>query len=122
MKIRNIWFEIPVEDFGRAKEFYNEIFQIEMEEKLVDDLKVGFFPMDGSTLSGAIVEGKGYIPVDKGSLIYLNAGDDLQEILSRIEPAGGKILLEKELITEEIGYKAVFLDTEGNRLALQSKN
>jgi len=34
--------------------------------------------------------------------------------------AGGKILMEKTPISEEHGFYAAFLDTEGNRVALHS--
>jgi len=61
-------------------------------------------------------------PSKDGIIIYLNGGDDLSNILNRIEPAGGKVLVPKRQISEKIGYYALFLDTEGNRLGLFSKN
>jgi predicted enzyme related to lactoylglutathione lyase len=54
-------------------------------------------------------------------VLYLNANPDLSPVLGRIPAAGGKVLLPKTQITPEIGYKAVFEDTEGNRLALHSQ-
>jgi len=38
-----------------------------------------------------------------------------------VEDARGKILLPKTLIKEEIGYMGIFLDTEGNRIAVHSR-
>jgi hypothetical protein len=55
-------------------------------------------------------------------LVYLDGGNDLQDILNRVESAGGKILLPKTMISEEIGYMAIFLDSEGNKQALHSPN
>jgi predicted enzyme related to lactoylglutathione lyase len=46
---------------------------------------------------------------------------DLDNELSRVEAAGGRVLQKKTLITKEIGYMAVLLDTEGNRVALHSR-
>ena len=116
-----VWFEIPVNDFVRAKKFYSEILQAEVkEEKMGDDL-MGLFLTEKEGSSGAIVKGKGHEPGEKGTIVYLNGGEDLQIILDKIEPAGGKIVVPKTLITEEHGYFAWFLDTEGNRLALWSK-
>ena len=116
-----VWFEIPVDDFVRAKKFYSEILQAEVkEEKMGDDL-MGCFLSEKEGSSGAIVKGEGHEPGDKGTIVYLNAGQDLQIILDRIKPAGGKIVAPKTLITEELGYFAWFLDTEGNRLALWSQ-
>jgi predicted enzyme related to lactoylglutathione lyase len=55
-------------------------------------------------------------------LIYLNADPDLAPILERIESEQGKILMPKTLINEQIGYMAIFLDTEGNRVAVHSQH
>ena len=53
-------------------------------------------------------------------MVYLNANPDLENVLSRVEKAGGKIIIKKKLITKEIGHMGVFDDTEGNRVALHS--
>jgi len=50
----------------------------------------------------------------------LNANPDVQVVLDRIEKAGGKIIVAKTQISPEYGYMAVFIDTEGNRVALHS--
>ncbi|MGH2575967.1 MAG: VOC family protein [Ignavibacteria bacterium] len=114
------WFEIPVVDFERAEEFYTQIFGFKMEKNDMMGFRMGFFPQDKGSVSGAIVKGEGYIPIDHGTLIYLNGGNDLNDVLSKIEPAGGKVLVPKTLITEEIGYFAIFYDPDGNKLALHS--
>lgn len=51
----------------------------------------------------------------------MNANPDLQLTLDRIIMHGGKILVQKTLITPEYGYMAIFEDVEGNKLALHSK-
>lgn len=117
-----VWFEIPVKDFNRAKKFYSEIFQVKIEQQQMGDDLMGFLPMKGYANSGAIVQGEGYIPSDKGALIYFNGGDDLKVIQDRIRPAGGKVIMEKRKISDDIGFMSIFLDTEGNRLALHSRN
>ncbi len=54
-----------------------------------------------------------------GPLIYFNSqSGDISDELTRVVGAGGKILKDKTLISEETGYMAVVLDTEGNRIAL----
>lgn len=114
------WFEIPVVDFGRAKKFYNTIFGFEMEEQKMGDYLMGFFPSDQSGVSGAICHGEGYKPSAEGTLIYLNADGRIDEVIDRIEKAGGKIVMPKSLVTDDIGYIAYFTDTEGNKVALHS--
>jgi predicted enzyme related to lactoylglutathione lyase len=49
----------------------------------------------------------------------LNGGDDLAEPLSRVEKAGGEIVLPKTSL-EPNGFMAQFTDTEGNKVALHS--
>jgi predicted enzyme related to lactoylglutathione lyase len=63
-----------------------------------------------------------YKPSDNGTLVYMNANPDLQNVQNRIENAGGKILMQKKQISGEHGYMCLFIDTEGNRLALHSSN
>lgn len=53
-------------------------------------------------------------------MLYFNSMD-VQNELDRIEPNGGKIMQPKTQISKEIGFMAVFLDTEGNRIALHSR-
>lgn len=117
------WFEIPVTDFERAKAFYCAIFDFEMPETMMQN-RMGFFlyDMEGSNIGGAIVQGEGYIPSKLGAKIYLNAGNDLNVVLNRIENAGGKIINPKSIITPELGYIALFEDTEGNHVFLHSMN
>ena len=55
-----------------------------------------------------------------GPLIYLNGNPDVQIILDRVVPAGGKVLVPKTQISPEYGYMAVMMDTEGNRIGLHS--
>ncbi len=115
------WFEIPAINFQQAVNFYNHIYDIEMEQNHTGNHAMAFFPAKNG-IGGAVVAGPGSVPSDTGSLIYLNGGKDLNTILSRIEEAGGRIVMPKTLISEEHGYFAIFIDSEGNKLALHSKN
>ena len=114
------WFEIPVTDFTRAKKFYETLFDAEIMEMPFPDGKYGMLPCDMEKgVGGGIVQGDGFIPSEKGTIVYLNGGDDLNIPLARIENAGAKILLPKTSIGQN-GFMAHFIDTEGNRIALHS--
>ena len=115
------WFEIPVTDFARAKKFYETIFSITMPEMDFEGFKMGMFPSSpgNGKLSGAICHGEWYKPSTEGVLIYLNGDPDLQIALDKIEGAGGKITRPKTKIGE-FGYMAMFMDSEGNSVALHS--
>lgn len=114
------WFEIPARDFDRALTFYKTLLQIEVHVSEMYGTKMGFFPSDGTNVAGAIVQGEDYEPARDGVLIYLNGGDDLQNVLSKVESISGKILVPKTQISPEMGYFALFLDSEGNKIALHS--
>jgi len=60
-------------------------------------------------------------PSNDGAKIYLNGNPDLANALSKIEAAGGKIVMPKTKISDDIGYMAFFNDTEGNTVALHSQ-
>lgn len=71
---------------------------------------------------GALMQHEMYTPSEHGVAIYLNANPNIQAIIDRIEPAGGKVVFPKTQISPDIGYMAFFVDTEGNRLALHAQN
>ncbi|MCI0751691.1 MAG: VOC family protein [Flammeovirgaceae bacterium] len=116
------WFEIPAVDFKRAVKFYAKILDAKIEETDMMDMKMGFLPSDGTNVSGAIVKSESNQPSESGPLLYLNGGNDLQIIANRIENAGGSVVVNKTRISPEYGYFAIFIDTEGNRIALHSMN
>jgi uncharacterized protein len=118
------WFEIPTTDINRAQKFYETIFGISMMPMDMPNIKMRMFPLDDmmTQVGGALVDSGGFhLPSEMmGPLIYLNANPDVQLVLDKIETAGGKILVPKTEISPEYGSMAVFLDTEGNRIALHS--
>ncbi len=114
------WFEIPVSDFDRAKKFYEHIFQITLQEMVVGP-KLGLFPVDTDGIGGAIAHGKGYVPSVDGTKIYLRVEGKMQDVLDRVESAGGKIVVPCTQISEMFGYMGAFTDTEGNWIGVHSK-
>jgi len=115
------WFEIPVINFQQAITFYNTIYSIDMEVTANQEYTMAFFPADKG-IGGALISGPGSTPSEKGPLLYLNGGNDLNKVLEKIGPAGGRVIMPKTLISDESGYFAIFIDTEGNKLALHSNN
>lgn len=115
------WFEIPALDLDRAVNFYNSIFNIKMETNTMNGYSMAFFPSKFGGTGGAIICGEGSEPSEKGPLLYLNGGNHFDEILARIENSGGRILMSKQIINENAGCFALFIDSEGNKLALHSK-
>ena len=116
------WFEIPATNFQRAKQFYAQIFDQDLPVQEIMGNQMAFFHTETGDVGGAICCGEGYVPSKEGTLPYLNGGNDLDSVLDRVEDAGGRIVLPKTKISDEIGYFGLFLDTEGNKLALHSPN
>jgi predicted enzyme related to lactoylglutathione lyase len=117
------WFEIPVDDLQRAKDFYQKIFNIEMAESTIMGMQMAFFPSDqgNGKVGGALVKSEYHKPNTEGVLIYLNANPDIAAVIGRIEEEGGMIFMNKTRIDPGTGFIANFLDTEGNRIALYSE-
>jgi predicted enzyme related to lactoylglutathione lyase len=115
------WFEIPAKNFERAKTFYEKVLGVGITVMPHPTLKYGIFPADmqSGQVGGGLAEGEGFEPSAKGTLVYLNGGEDLQTPLSRVEAAGGKVVLPKTSIGGN-GFMAHFIDSEGNKIALHS--
>ena len=116
------WFEISVSDITRAKKFYETVFGIQMKQQENMGMQMAFFPSEdmNGKVSGSLVQGPMHKPGTDGAKLYLNANPDLANALSNVEKAGGQVAMPKTLITEEIGYMAIFVDSEGNTVALHS--
>ena len=123
MKNAISWFEIPASDLDRATRFYEAIFGVKLIPVDMESIRMRMFPLeDMMGVGGAVVDSGGFHKPSStdGPLIYLNGNPDLQNVLSKVEAAGGKIMVPKTEITPEYGYMAVFIDTEGNRIGLHS--
>lgn len=116
------WFEIPVADLERGIRFYETVLGFSLKREDMGPMQMAVFPYEeGASVGGALcfMPG-GQQPGGSGSIVYLYAGDDLSSALARVEPAGGGVIVPKTLITPEIGYFAVFRDSEGNHVGLYS--
>lgn len=116
------WFEIPVSDMNRAKTFYETVFRVEIQVMDFGELKMGWFPSQGAEAYGSpgtLIKHEAYIPSKEGTMVYFIC-KDVKDELHRIEAAGGKILKSKTQISPEYGYMGLFIDSEGNRVALHS--
>lgn len=118
------WFEIPATDLDRATKFYETLFDVKLTVMDMPQMRMRSFPVENmmNDISGAVVDGGDfYEPSDTaGVLIYLNGNPDVQNIIDKVEAAGGKIFMPKTEISPEYGNMAIFIDTEGNRIGVHS--
>lgn len=121
------WFEIPVLDTERAKKFYETIFDIKMTTRHFPESneELIFFPFDpnikqalSGRVTGVLSKSPDRKPSKKGVFIYLNASPKIQNVIDKVEMAGGQIIIPK---TEApFGLFSIILDSEGNRIGLHS--
>ncbi len=119
------WFEIYVEDMNRAKNFYEKVLDLEMNQlpvpNGVQDMEMYAFPwvQEAPFAAGSLVKSPMGSPSDKGTIVYFNCEDcSLEE--SRVAEAGGTVVMPKMPIGEH-GFIALFKDTEGNTVGLHSR-
>ena len=110
------WFEIPVRDMKRAKQFYENALQIEMSDMAIGPVKLSVFP--ATEVSGALIEEPNYVAPVRGTVVYLNTIDSIDAVLDRIKSAGGEIVTPRTLIQEDVGWSAAFRDLDGNGVGL----
>jgi uncharacterized protein len=114
------WVEIPAIDLTRAKEFYSTILDgVTFQDMNVDGMEFALFPSEDKFNTGALAKSQYHKPSSDGISIYLDGGKDMDNILGRIENAGGEIIMPKTYTGKEAGYVGMFIDSEGNKIGLQ---
>ncbi|MAT89321.1 MAG: glyoxalase [Flavobacteriaceae bacterium] len=117
------WIEIPVTNMNRAIAFYEAVFEYEIKPVSFGGFDMGWFPFGDHNLPGAtgtLIKQESYVPSEEGPLVYFYS-EDVQVQLDRVEAAGGRIYQPKTQISEDHGFMGVFIDSEGNRIALHSR-
>ena len=108
--------ELATNDLEKTKAFYEELFNWTVS--VIPGLEnYAMFSAPEGVGGGinAVEEPAG----EAGPILHI-AVDDIEEALTRIEKAGGRVLASKTKISDEFGYYALFLDNVGNRLGVWS--
>lgn len=119
--LQAIWIEIPVIDLERAIGFYKAVFELQDPQRVDEGVRqVATFVNATEERAGiSLNKTSNFEPMNKGVLVYFNAGEDLSTTLARVVPAGGRIV-EGKTSMGAAGFYATFEDTEGNCFALYS--
>lgn len=117
-----VWFDLPVEDLDRAMHFYSAVLGSPVRKQQFSGMSFAVLPHEETGVSGCLTPkspGNDNKPSDHGPLIYLNCHGRLDEAIAAVAPNGGKVLQPRHPIGP-YGYRAIVLDSEGNRIALHS--
>lgn len=114
------WIDIPVINLDRAIQFYSMILDKPIQKIAEHGFEFGLFPHTEESVSGCLSVMNDRKPSQDGPLVYLNMEGQLDNAITAAKKHGGQLLKAKEQIGP-YGHRAIILDTEGNAIALYSK-
>ncbi len=110
------WFELPVQDLGRAQEFYETVLCVKLRGETFAGKPMAIFPY-AEGVGGALVKDARFRPSPDGAVVYLDVRGELDGCLARAQAAGGKVVLPRTDIGAP-GFIGMIVDTEGNHVGL----
>jgi len=115
---RLVWFDIPVADLERAAAFYRGVLGIGVHVEMSPGYSFAVLEhKDGN--GGCLVPKAGEISGNSGILVYLNANGRMREAVRQVGKLGGRIVEPPQSIGPH-GFRAIVIDSEGNRIALHA--
>jgi predicted enzyme related to lactoylglutathione lyase len=115
---RLVWFDIPVADLDRAAAFYRAVLGIGVQREKYGDYDFCVLDhRDGN--GGCLVKEPSHVTGTGGILCYMNVNGRIRDAVGQVSKLGGKVLEPVHAIGPH-GFRALVLDSEGNRLALHS--
>ncbi len=110
------WFEIPVTDLGRSKDFFEQVLKTKLQDMDMGPNVTAVFPTSGGNgVGGHLYEGKP--ATGSGNTIHLIVPDEkLETALERVGPAGGEVV--SPIIPIPAGRFAYCTDPDGNSIGL----
>ena len=112
------WFEIPAREFERTVGFYETLLATRLRVERFGGPRMAVFPYERPGIGGAVIEAGVLTPGGYGTLVYLNCDGKLDEVIGRVEKAGGRLAGPKVDLPEGMGSFIHVIDPEGNRIGL----
>lgn len=91
----------------------------EVTRQSFESSEFGLLPHAQDGVSGCLYVSEQNKPSQQGTLVYLSVAGRLDQAIGAVAPNGGKVVQDKHPIGPH-GYRAIVVDSEGNRIALHS--
>lgn len=114
-----VWVDIPCVDLDRAIAFYTAVLGQKVEKDSFPGTEFGVLPHAGQDVGGCLIVDPVVKPSEQGLLVYFNCTGRLEAAVQAAIQSGGRLLVPAHQIGPH-GFKAVVIDSEGNRIALHS--
>ncbi|MEZ4268792.1 MAG: VOC family protein [Myxococcota bacterium] len=118
------WFDIPMTESGRAREFYSHVLGTELAVVSFGEQDMILLPYEqGKGVGGAITKDPNRQPSGQGTLVYFAAQNfpgGLDGCVSRVAAAGGAVVVPRTNIGEH-GFIALVADSEGNTIGFHEE-
>ena len=115
---RVVWFDLPVADLERAGRFYAAVLGIQVSRTSAGDFTFAVLEHGPTGNGGCLIPNAKEVSA-AGILVYMNVDARIRDALAQVEKHGGRVLKPIESIGAH-GFRAIVLDSEGNRIALHS--
>lgn len=116
--VLSCWFDVPCADLKRASAFYGAVLQLEPKEYTYGE-------GDHKNSIVLLGDGNGDLVLDPesiskvGPLIYLDVNGRIKDAVAQVKKHNGTVDKDVHAIGPH-GFRAVIIDSEGNRIALHS--
>jgi predicted enzyme related to lactoylglutathione lyase len=115
---RIVWFDLPVADLARASRFYGAVLGIKVSQEKAGDFSFAVLEHGPEGNGGCLIPNAKDVS-GAGILVYMNVDGRIRDAVGEAQKHGGRVLQAIESIGPH-GFRAVVLDSEGNRIALHS--
>ena len=117
---RVVWFDLPVADLDRAVRFYSAVLAIKVSKESFDNFSFAVLEHEQGN-GGCLVPNAAEVSATHGILVYFNVDGRIRDAVAMTEAHGGKVQQPVHAIGPH-GYRAIVIDSEGNRIVLHSES